>query len=235
MQEVLLNRPAGGTRGSFFLAMSAAIAVIVIYGFSHTIGDNLLHPSFPRPWVLYAHALVASTWVPLLIAQTALVRFRRVGIHRALGRWGLVHGALIPIFGIAAAVAMAKVRLAHGDADAAASFPIPVNDMLAFTTAFVLGVCWRRRPEFHRRLMFLATCTLTAAAFGRIPALGQGEWFYVGVDALVLAGAGRDLVVTGKVHPVYRYGLPAIIILQLITAYIRWTPGWLAMAPQLFG
>jgi len=82
--------------------------------------------------------------------------------------------------------------------------------------------------------MFIATCTLTGAAFGRMPVLDHAEWFYSGVDALILVGAVHDLAVNGRVHIVYWYALPAVVCGQLLTAYIRWTPEWLSLAPTLF-
>lgn len=218
----------------FFLLMSVVIAAVVIYGFGFTIADNLIHPAYPRPWVLYIHAVVMSAWIALFILQASLIRLRRPDLHHTLGQAGLVFGAVIPVLGIATAIAMAKVRLAHGDADAAVSFPIPVNDATGFAVAFGLAALWRRRPEYHRRLMFVATCILTGAAFGRMPVLDHAEWFYAGVDVLILIGAARDLVVSRKVHVVYRYALPAVVCGQLLTAYVRWTPGWLGLAPALF-
>jgi hypothetical protein len=220
---------------SFFLWMSVAIAAVVIYGFGFTVADNLIHPAYPRPWVLYVHAAVMAAWIALFILQAGLVRLRRLDAHRRIGQAGLVLGAVIPILGMATAIAMAKVRLAHGDADAAVSFPIPVNDATGFAVAFGLAALWRRRPEYHRRLMFVATCILTGAAFGRMPVLDHAEWFYSGVDALILIGAVRDLAVSGNVHVVYRYALPAVVCGQLMTAYVRWTPQWLKLAPVLFG
>jgi hypothetical protein len=219
---------------SFFLLMSVVIAAVVIYGFGFTVADNLIHPAYPRPWVLYVHAVVMAAWIALFILQAGLVRLRRLDVHRRIGQAGLALGAVIPILGMATAIAMAKVRLAHGDADAAVSFPIPVNDATGFAVAFALAALWRRRPEYHRRLMFVATCILTAAAFGRMPVLDHAEWFYAGVDALLLIGAVRDLAVSGKVHVVYRYALPAVVCGQLLTAYVRWTPEWLKLAPVLF-
>jgi len=218
----------------FFLVMSVVIAAVVIYGFGFTIADNLIHPAYPRPWVLYVHAVVMAAWLALFILQAGLVRLHRVEWHRTIGRIGLVIGAVIPVLGMATAIAMANVRLAHGDADAAVSFPIPVNDATGFAVAFTLAAIWRRRPEYHRRLMFVATCTLTGAAFGRMPVLDHAEWFYTGVDVLIVMGAARDLVAGGKIHVVYRYAVPAVVCGQLLTAYVRWTPQWLEMAPTLF-
>jgi hypothetical protein len=41
--------------------------------------------------------------------------------------------------------------------------------LTSFTIPFVLAICWRRKPELHRRLMLIASCALTAAAFVRFP------------------------------------------------------------------
>jgi len=218
----------------FFVSMFVAVATIVIYGFSYTVGDNLFHPSYSRPWQVYLHALIAFSWLPFTILQASLVRLRKVNLHRRLGIWGLVHGAMIPIFGITTSIAMAKVRLVHGEADAADSLPIPINDAVGFTLVFSLALIQRKHPDSHRRLMLVAACILTAPGFGRIPALDYAEWFYAGVDMLILIAVLRDLVVRGTIHPVYRYALPAIVIGQLLTAYVRWSPAWLAMAQHLF-
>ena len=221
-------------RDPFFLLMSVVIAAVVIYGFGFTVADNLIHPSYPRPWVLYVHVAVMAAWMVVFILQASLIRLRRPDLHRQVGRAGLWLGAVIPVLGIATAIAMAKVRLAHNDADAAVSFPIPMNDSIGFAVAFALAAWWRQSPEYHRRLMYVATCIVTGAAWGRMPLLDHAEWFYSGVDALILIGAARDLVRTGTIHVVYRYALPAVVCGQLLTAYIRWTPEWLSAAPAIF-
>src|ERR1700729_2881455 len=72
-------------RISFNFVLALVMAAVVIYGFSHTIGDNLLHPSIPRPGLLYVHAAVFSAWIALYILQTGLVASRNVTLHRRLG------------------------------------------------------------------------------------------------------------------------------------------------------
>src|ERR1700682_6250782 len=39
------------------------IAVVAVYGFSHTLDENLIRPALPRPFVLYLHVAVFSGWV----------------------------------------------------------------------------------------------------------------------------------------------------------------------------
>lgn len=51
--------------------------------------------------------------------------------------------------------------------------------------------------------------------------------FYVGLDVLILLGVVRDLVVDGRVHKVYRYVLPALIVGQSLAVYAwRVNPAW---------
>jgi len=221
-------------RSNFPLLMALAICGIVVYGFSFTIVDNLIHPAYPRPAILYIHAVVFSTWLMLFITQVTLVRAGRAAWHRRLGKIGIGLGAVMPFVGVATAVAMTRLRVAHGEIEAAGSFLIPCWDMVGFTTTFVLAVRWRLRPDFHRRLMFMATAVLTAAAWGRMSFLDYGEWFYAGVDFLVAIAALRDLIVDRRVHLVYLVGLPALIAGQLLLATLRWSDWWLATAPGLF-
>jgi hypothetical protein len=97
---------------------------------------------------------------------------------------------------------------------------IPFFDMVAFSVSFALAVYWRTRPEFHRRLRLIATCSLTAAAFGRFPnALMPRHWFYAGVDALILLGLVRDLLVMKRPHSVYIYGMPLMMVGQTATIF----------------
>jgi hypothetical protein len=115
---------------------------------------------------------------------------------------------------------------------------VPLFDMLCFATTFGLAIYWRRKPEFHRRLVLVATCALTAAGFGRFPeAVLPRELFYLGVDALIVLGVLRDLLVDRRIHPVYRYVLPAFMVGQAIVVYtiVRQLPYWLAIVHKLVG
>jgi hypothetical protein len=221
---------------SFYFGMSLLMAAVVGFGFSYTIGPNLLHPTTPRPAILYLHAPLFSAWVLFFIVQTALVRGRHVALHRRLGWVGLGLGIAIPIVGVATAIGMTRFRVREGGADALPGIIVPLWDMAAFSVAFALAFWWRRFPESHRRLMLIASATLTAAAFGRFPSpLIADTWFYGGVDLLVLVGVARDQLITGRVHPVYRYGLPLLVAGQLVamSPAVRNSPLWLSLAESL--
>jgi hypothetical protein len=223
----LLGRP-------FYLIMALIIATVVAYGFSHTIDRNLIHPAVPKPFILYLHAATFSGWLVLFLTQTSLVWSRNVSWHKRVGLFGVALGAAIPVIGVATAIVMAKFEVAHGARDTAPFLAIPFNDMIVFVVCFALAVAWRRWPEYHRRLMLVATCGLTAAGFGRFPMIPH-DWFYAGVDVLILLGVMRDLMVMKRVHPVYLWALPSMIAGQLIamSIYIGQPSWWMTFAHTL--
>lgn len=205
----------------FYFSMSLLIAATVVYGFSHTVNENLIHPTPPRPFILYLHALVFTGWLFFFILQSALVRTYNVRVHRQVGWFGAGLGAAIPIVGVATAVVMTRFNLAHNRfSDSDAFLIVPLWDVTAFIVPFALAIYWRKKPEFHRRLMLVATCALTSAAFGRFPHFLLPEhMFYAGVDILIFLGVVRDLIVNRRIHLVYLYSLPAFILGQIFVVY----------------
>ena len=219
----------------FYFCMSLLIAAVVMYGFSHTVNDNLLHATPPRPLILWFHGAVFTAWLGFFIFQSALVRTHHVKLHRMTGWFGAALGVLMPVLGISTAIIMHRFEFIQFHAEAIQLPPTGANptflaiqtvDILSFTVFFWLAIYWRKKPEYHRRLILIATCALTSAAFGRIPMVPEA-WFYAGVDALILLGVGRDLIVNHRIHVVYRYALPAMILCQIAAIQI-WLhhPAW---------
>jgi hypothetical protein len=216
--------------------MALIIALIVAVGFGPTADRLVIHPALPRPRILYVHIAVFTGWTLLFLAQAALVVSRRIAWHRRLGLCGIVLGALVPVLGISTVLVIKRLEIARDHAGNDAALIVPFFDMLAFTVAFSLAIYWRKRPEIHRRLMLVASCGLTVAAFARFPSwLIPHNAFYVGVDALIFVGAARDRIVLGRVHPVYLYGLPTLVLGQATTMWIflRGAPAWSSLVHKL--
>jgi hypothetical protein len=236
-QKVRLQRASLWDR-PFYFWMALLVAAVVVYGFSFTVNANLFHPPTARPAILYAHAALFTGWLVFLIVQSALVRTRNVKVHKKLGWFGLVLGVAMPFVGVATAIVMTRMRMRTGDATVAAFLIIPFWDMVSFSVTFVLAFYWRTKPEFHRRLILMASCALTAAAFGRFPiAAIRDVWFYAGVDSLILLGVVRDLMVNKRIHPVYLYGLPLLMLGQLTIMYtsLHSLPVWMRIAHAILG
>jgi hypothetical protein len=208
--------------------------VVVVYGFSHTIGHNLLHASPIPPFILTIHAIVFPGWVLFFILQTALVRTRNVPLHRTLGWFGLAFGIGILVLGYITAAGMDRFFLQQHRKFPPAFLIIQLMDLVSFAIPFSLAIYWRRRPEFHRRLMLIASCGLTDAAFARFPFVSLA-FSPVGVDALILLGILRDLIVDRRIHKVYLYAFPLLLLFQIfcMQTYFHSSPWWVHVASAL--
>jgi hypothetical protein len=240
MDVIAANRSRARPGNWFYFYCSCLIAAVVGYGFSHTIGNNLLHPAVPRPFVLWVHAFVFCGWIVLFILQITLIRARRIRWHRRLGVATMLLGGTIPVIGVATTLEMTRFDVDHGLFDAvegAAFLGIPFNDVIFFTGALAAGYWWRTRPEIHRRMMLLATCLLTPAAFARFPfiTITALRW-YPGVDALLLLAVAQDVWVAGRVHRAYAISLPLVVSGQIAAMwlYLARPTWWVEFAKHLF-
>ena len=216
-------------------ALPILIAVVVVYGFSHTIGHNLLHASPLPPFILTIHAIVFPGWVLFFILQSALVRTRNVRLHRTLGWFGIALAAGVLIIGYLTATGMDRFHLqGPNDTDTPAFLIIQLMDLLSFAIPFALAIYWRRRPEFHRRLMLIASSGLTDAAWARFP-LVPLAYSPAGVDLLVLLGIVRDLIVDRRIHKVYLYAFPLLIVVHIfcVQTYLHASPWWVRIGTAL--
>jgi len=220
----------------FFWLAAIVFMAIIAYGFSFTVDQNLLHPPSPRPSILYVHAVIFVSWLLLFFAQTSLVRAHQIRLHRRLGLLGIALGTALAIVGVSTALVMARWHLQRGGTDDEAFLIVPLSDVTLFSCFFSAAILLRRRPEFHRRLMFIATCTLLSAGFGRFPAsIVPENWFYVGVDLLVLLAIGRDLLTMRRVHVVFLIALPTLVAVHLtaIYSFVTAAPWWMGIAHKL--
>lgn len=241
VRVVSVSKPSisrGWLEQYFFLCMSLLIAATMIYGFSHTVNSNLIHANPPRPGLLWVHATLFSTWVAFYILQSALVRTSNVKLHRTLGWAGAALGASMVVVGLWVAVVMARFKIDQlHRADSAVFLTVPFLDMISFGTCLGLAILWRKQRERHRRLMLIASCVLTAAAFGRIGIIKSIPplYFYSGVDGLVLLGAMRDLAVSRRIHSIYLIAIPLLVAAQAtaLHLFLHKTAFWVRIANRL--
>jgi hypothetical protein len=209
----------------FYTLMALLVAVVVTYGFSRTVDENLFHAAVPRPVMLWIHGLVFYGWLVFFLLQSVLVRMRSIRLHRTLGWFGAALGIAVVVFGVVTTFTMARFQVheLHKTVEHLSFLSEGIWDMLCFASCFGLAIWWRKRPEFHRRLVLIANCAMSAPGFGRFPALlmprGTGV-FYGGVDLLILMGMARDRLVDGRVHRVYKVALPIVIAGQALAIYL---------------
>ncbi len=226
-------QPRGRTR-TFYLTMAIAMSVIVVIGFGPSFYFRALTaPALRLPSaVVWIHGLVFTSWMLLLLLQTTLVRIGKVHWHQRAGIAGAALAALMVVLG-------ATVQILQAHRDVAAGFkPLDVVEensvlisalimMVIYASLIGAAVRLRSRPEFHKRLILLATLILLGAATSRIAALCAlvmpTLWRHVPfidaglIDVFILALAVHDLRAAGRLHPATVWGAVPILLLQAVS------------------
>ena len=211
----------------FYFCMTLLMAGLAVWGFSHTVDARLLHAKPPRPLLLWFHGAAFSAWIVLFMAQSALVRVRKVSVHRRLGWFGATLAASMVVSGFMVSVVMIRFDTTVLHLNVASFLSVLWCDMIIFGACIAMAIYFRKRPEYHRRLVFMASCQLMQAAFVRFHYVGYHDLFYPALDVLIVAGTLRDLIVDGRVNRIYLYVFPAMIVLQALSTYLeRVNPSW---------
>jgi hypothetical protein len=169
-------------RGKFYVGSAAVLLLVVIVGFAPTF---YLRAAFGAPefswrggapalsWLVVVHGLILTSWFLAFALQAALVAGRRTALHRALGWAGAAIGlAVIISGGMATPYRMAELaaqrRLEALMPTAAILVWSNTTSIVAFAILLVAAIILRRRPETHKRLMLLASISISQPAFARI-------------------------------------------------------------------
>lgn len=234
MNTVLSSaRPA---RLSVYLLLAALAAAIAIAGFWRTYFGPLFSGLRTYDLFVHGHAVVMMGWIALVAWQAWLAATGRVSLHVRVGRWGMAYGVILIITTLAFAVVTLMRRIEVVGVDGLkGGFLAPLTDMIVFS--IFLGGAWisRRRPEFHRRFILLATNALLLPAVGRTTggtssvALGDvAQFLAMWLSPLWIAMAW-DWFKHRTVHVVYVVGALLLIALRY-RQLIRETDTWMAIS-----
>lgn len=221
-----LPAPAGRDEG-FFLRGAAAMALVIVAGFSVQLAMG--RSSFSAPPLVHAHAVVFMGWVVIYLLQNVFAATGRTALHRRLG-W-VAAAWVVPMLVLGLAVTLAIVRRGQ-----VPFFFRPLQflvfdpaSLLTFAGLTVAAILMRRRTDWHRRLHFCAMSILLGPGFGRLlpmPLLAPWAWEATLAVCLIfpLVGMWADKRRDGRVHPAWLWGVAATIGCLLVTEAITYSP-----------
>jgi hypothetical protein len=219
----------------FFLVAAALAIVVVGLGFGLEFVPGAPANTRPRTPLIMTHAAVFASWIALFAVQTSLVAAGRVRIHRRLGvaAIGLALGMLI--LGFATAIRGARTGYSPiPHIDALTFLVVPVGDLVVFATLVGTALYWRRTPDVHKRLMWLATAALTFPAVTRLPyARGRVPVIFAVFLLILLAAPIYERVTRGRMHPVSKWASVAVFLTVAIRLPFGRTALWHALANWL--
>jgi len=220
----------------FHTGMAIAFLVTSLVGFAPTYYLKGLTQAPVLSPLVHVHAAVFTGWLVLLLVQSALVAAHRVDLHKRLGMGGAALAALMVPLGVFTAVEAARVGRAAPGLEPVELMVFPIGSILMFG-AFVAAAVWnRRRPELHRRLLLLATVSITTPAIARLPFVGLRPVPALLLSTLfVVAGALHDYRTRGRVHPLYVWGGLVILASGPARFALSQTNAWHSVAAFLVG
>jgi hypothetical protein len=221
------------TRNNFPLLVVMALFAAVVIGFTRTYYFRFLFDLPPLTRLAHVHGILSTLWLVLHYTQARLIASHRVNVHMRLG---LVGAAL----GIALIIQAGWLSLAGAAAGHAPPGRVPwqflsvsLGTTFMFTLFFSAALSLRGHPEWHKRLMLLASAVLLMPAIGRIDGL---MYLHFGTPRTVLplivtAGFVAWAVVNdrrrfGRVHPAYLHGGAVLLVAIPLRSWLGTTPAW---------
>jgi hypothetical protein len=220
----------------FFSGTAIAQVVLVVWGFSPSYFLRAASDQPPLSGLLHVHGALFSSWLLLLVVQTSLVAAKRTPVHRQLGVAGGALAAAMFVAGYLAAIDAAARGSALPGMTPQAFLIIPILGIVLFAVLVGAALALRRRPDYHKRLMMLATTGgLMGAGLARIPALAPyGPLGFLGVPVLfALMLVAYDAVTLRRVHPATLGGFAFILGFQALQLTAANSAAWLAIAGWL--
>jgi hypothetical protein len=227
------------TRLSIVIPMALLMAAIAIAGFWRSYFGALFTGHSHAEWIFHLHAAIFMGWIGLVILQSYLAISGRSALHVKVGRFGMAYGAALVVFGLSFSLLLLARKVAEVGPDGTrGGFLTPLTDMVTF--ALFLGGAWfyRKRPEFHRRFILLATNGIIIAGVGRMfggtTSIAIGDvipFLLVWLSPLWIAMV-YDGIRQRTVHPVYVFGALVLVAVRY-RQLVRETDGWQAISHWL--
>jgi hypothetical protein len=225
--------PRDPEHGLYVGALVVAFAA-VFAGFARTYYLKSLFGTPALPWLVQLHGALMTAWFALFFTQTWLIASHRVAWHRRLGVLGAMLALAILVVGpVVLVLAVAReLHAPHGNRFFITIFGFDLVVLTGFGILVGSALALRRRSDFHKRLMLLATCSIIVPAIARLPIGELPVWglFY----ACVLLPAIVDTVRHRRLHPVFGWGAPLLIASQQLALLGAHTQVWRDFVVRLF-
>jgi hypothetical protein len=219
-----------------FASLAASIVVLVFVGFSRTY---YLHSLFKTPKLslfLHIHGAVMTGWIALFAVQTFLIASQRTHIHRVLGPFVAGYAVLVVVMGCTATVLSAH-REVRAHSEFVSGFltvlALELTQMISFASLVGLGVWFRNRIGYHKRLMLLATFCMLPNPIVRLfiwAGIGGNIMILSLWALLVIAVVLLDSTRNRKLHPAFGVGATLTVAFLYFAYFGSLTALWQRLA-----
>lgn len=209
----------------YFSVVALAVTVTVLAGFIPLYTLRLLRHDPNLTLLVHAHGFVMASWIALFLTQTLLIAKHRIDLHRQLG----IIGAWVAVLVLTVSVPTlinAAARKSHDVHSTRFLWMLAAFDGIAlvvFASLVGAAIMLRRRGDYHKRLMVLATLSLLGPAFGRLTEYanrlrgGSDIGVLLLCAGTVLVCITLDKVRSRRLHPAFVWGGAVVIGMDVAT------------------
>jgi len=218
-----------------YIIVALLSIIITIIGFWQSYYGPLFKGTLDTHWAIDVHAGIFLLWLILFLGQAVLAFKKKIATHIKTGTYiGIFWGVLLLLIGllITFAVIVPGIGRDHEVGNYAGPLLGSLGDIITFGIFFIVAVVYRKKTDYHKRLMVLATVALLGAPVVRLDLGGglTGFAFFVILRLLPLIVAmGYDRWLQNKVHIVYWVGL-GILLLNISRLFWSSTETWQAIS-----
>jgi hypothetical protein len=208
----------------FYLGAGLVALGLVFWGFAPTYYLKLIFGAPQLSTRLHIHAAVMTAWLVLFFVQAGLISAQRTQWHRRLGTIGVAVAIGVVLVGSTTTINAAAREVGHHSAEANARVMVlclELVQMALFAGLVAAAIGMRRRPDYHKRLLLLATACMLPSAFSRIPLnltfmVSGNVSILLLFDLCVIVAVLIDTLRNRGLHPAFGWGgLIAVAALNL--------------------
>jgi hypothetical protein len=224
-------------RNRFPAIAVVALSAVMFAGFARTFYLKFLFDLPPLKLSALLHGLLATSWLVLHYTQAKLVAAHRVDIHRSLGIFTACVGAVLAAQALDLGIMAAAIGHAPPGRNPLQFLSMPIGTTFMFSLFLACALAMRKKREWHKRLMLLATMALLVPAVGRFDTLIMHP---LGLPRRILAvivtiafvawACWDDWRKRRRVHPAYVYGGVALVLSIPLRAWIGMQAWWMPIA-----
>jgi hypothetical protein len=226
-------------RPRFHVTAIYAIAALVFVGFARTFFLKYWFETPGLTKLLHLHGAVFTSWLVLHYTQARLIAARRVDLHRRLGIFGAVLGYSMFLLGVLVAIQSAALGRVPIGTPPLVFMSVPIGTVTVFMLLLTAALVMRKRADWHKRLMLLATIALVIPAAARLSTYVTGRpnpLIGIGVSVLLIAWCCvEDWRRIGRIHPAYKIAGTLLIISMPARLLMGQTETWQHIAAWLVG
>lgn len=194
----------------FFMIASWILGIMTVGGFG--LNAAMGRSSFDAPLIYHVHAFIFTGFVALYMTQATLAARGHTALHMRLGQISVVWIPLMLVAGVW--LTFETLRILGGPPFFGQSEFLVVNlfHLAAFGGLAFAALQMRKRPDWHKRLMFGAMVTVSAPGIARLlPLPLLVPWVFPALFAVmalfVVAGMIMDKRVHGRIHKAWWWSL----------------------------